>query len=273
MCLIVAKPAGVKVPSNKKFRTWLQKYPDGAGMMFDNGNGRVHIIKGVFEVDDFFHLQAKLARQIKPLHAQDVNIVYHFRQATEGQISPSNCHPFPITKDKTQLVKTELTTDRAIVHNGIIWDYDTGTQGTCNLTTNKTDTQKFIEDCLVDMGELIRNESVKHLIARYTASRFAALDKDGIIYIGKFIEDDGLLYSNGGYKEPEVTVKSYQDYELPSKGMTAYKDLDDWIAEDDYSKYDIERCDVCDEYVPLDGIKLLHGSYVCNECMQYVIPG
>jgi predicted glutamine amidotransferase len=189
-------------------------------------------------------------------------MVFHFRQATEGTIKPSNCHPFPITKDRILSSSLKCETDYAIAHNGIIYDYGVYAQKNWQFNNNAdiTDTLMFIEDYLCKIGgeTIANNEGVRKLIESHTESKFAMLSRYGISTIGKFIEDKGLLYSNGTYVEYKpIPVKSYK----PDKTLLDYSGY-----EDIESYNPIEQCDICGEYVPIEYITDIDNLYICDSC-------
>jgi len=244
MCLIVAKPVGRKMPTIENLHYWFTSHKDGAGIMFNDALRKVHILKGAMTVTELHNLHNKMIKLIKPLSPTQVNIVWHFRQATEGTVKPQNCHPFPISSNKKELESLDLVTNRAITHNGIIWDYGEGglTDLTNKDTSDTTDTQKFIENYLSRMGGAIFNQGVRDLIAEYTQSRFAILDETSISLIGEFIKDNGLYFSNSGYKkiEPSPIILPYADaYANTSLLAKEYDDL----KRGHYNNF--QYCDYC----------------------------
>lgn len=257
MCLIVAKPIGKKMPSLEKLDYWFTSHKDGAGIMFNDALHKVHILKGAMTVTELHNLQSKMIELIKPLTPAQINIVWHFRQATEGTVKPQNCHPFPVSSNKKELASLDLITNRAIAHNGIIWNYGEGglTELTNADTDDTTDTQKFIERYLSRMGKTVFNQGVRSLIAEYTQSRFAILDETNINFIGEFIKDDGLYFSNSGYKEVKPSpVLSYAD----SIYAKEYKDWKQYRY-----KYQCDYCGITTEelYDVGDGL-------VCKSCVN-----
>ena len=212
MCLIVAKPKGTNLPRNKDLRRWFREHPDGFGLAYSL-DGKVKILKGALEENEMFNLIAKMKRELGKTSPRDIDIILHFRQATGGTITPENCHPFPLTVDQKALAATEVETDCAVAHNGIIFGYAAYNvnmdKSWTFVDSSKTDTQEFIEDYLVDLGDSLWQPTVQRLIEAYTESRFALLTTKGITYIGEFIEEHGCFYSNGGFKDikPVVVIK------------------------------------------------------------------
>lgn len=264
MCLIVVKPQGKELPNNKRIRQWFNTHSDGFGLMYSGHDGMTHILKGAMTIDTVFSLLAKLKRRIRPLVLKNIDLVLHFRQATDGTVCPANCHPFPVTADTETMGQTDLATNIGLVHNGIIWDYGTYTAGKwyTNITSDKTDTQRFIEDYLANMGDAIYNVRVQSLIEKYTDSKFALLTPRGLVLIGKFITEDGLQFSNGGFKPCRPSVVSYT---APDYGgnwePTGYGRQ---------SQFELEKlgdaCALCYLYYDYEDLYELNETLVCDDC-------
>lgn len=283
MCLIAVKPVGVKAPSNKEFRSWCDIHPDGAGMAFNDRSGGVHILKGALNYKEFISLHDKMRGLIKPLKPEQVNIVYHFRQATEGVIAPHNCHPFPICDNPAQLGSTDVIVDKAIAHNGIIYEYGMYKAGKWDFKQDDytTDTQKFIINYLVGLGDAIYNESVKKLIVAHTDSKFAILDSRGVSLIGRFEQDGGMYYSNSTYLRQPIVVtggvstdKFWENYDKiqAEKARQEYydnKDEEDWVKDNyffGYKQDDSVMCEYCNDDVKFKDTRVLYDSLVCQKC-------
>ena len=113
MCIIVAKPAGKKLPSKQTLMNCYANNPDGAGFMYADGK-TVHIDKGFFDFTDFY--DALLS--IKDI--TNTSIVMHFRISTAGSINEACCHPFPVSSNLADLSATEIDNRVCVAHNGII---------------------------------------------------------------------------------------------------------------------------------------------------------
>jgi hypothetical protein len=168
---------------------------DGAGVMFAHG-GELRVVKGMMKWRAF----KKFWRSLGPLRVE-APVVLHFRIATHGTILPKNCHPF--------FIRDNL----AFAHNGVIrkvsikkdWDI--------------SDTEMFSLaylkpfDAVVNGGltiELLDQPWVHNLISEYIGySKLVFLDNEGnhtIINESAGTWDDGVWYSNPGYKPPPKTV-------------------------------------------------------------------
>lgn len=197
MCIIVAKPKGVKLPKKETLKTCFENNSDGAGIMFVK-NDQVRILKGFMTFDDFIKGLNKVKKICKS-DLTDKSIVMHFRIGTKGANNKCNTHPFPITNNVKDMKKTIVTNSLGIAHNGIISSY--------YYDNELSDTQAFIKDFLAPIKEhykdFYKDKEFKRIILKQASgsNKFAILDtKEHITLLGEFINDKGVLYSNEYYK-------------------------------------------------------------------------
>ena len=192
MCIIVAKNKGINMPNNKILERCFTNNPDGAGIMYAE-NGAVHIRKGFMTYADFNSFLVSLG---KKLDLTDIALVIHFRITTHGSTNPSTCHPFPISKRIKELKKTSLITNIGVAHNGII---------PIKCIPKLSDTQTYIAKKLSVIHKIqpdfYNNGYIMRKIESDIHSKMCFLTADEEIYtIGKFIEKDGILYSNDSFE-------------------------------------------------------------------------
>jgi hypothetical protein len=195
MCIIVYKPNNTPMPDYGILMNCFDSNPDGAGYMYqDNNSDKVIINKGFMSFNSFITAIENLSNNID---ITALNLVMHFRYATQGSINSANCHPFPITAKVKQLQQTTITANMAMVHNGVIpfcSDY--------NSRSKLSDTQIFIRDYLSKMdNSTLFNPAVLALIEESTSSKFIFMDNSRVKILGRFIEDKGIYYSNDTYKK------------------------------------------------------------------------
>ena len=193
MCIIVGKAKKIKMPDGKTLLRCFESNPDGAGMMWVE-QGVVHIRKGFMNYAEFDSFISKLGNR---LDLTDIALVMHFRITTHGSTNPQSTHPYPITRRIAHLKRTSFTTNIGVAHNGII-------PIKCHKTLS--DTQTYIMRHLSYIKKLnpdfYKDKSIMEKIEKDIHSKMCFLTKDEEIYtIGKFIEDDGVLYSNSSYEE------------------------------------------------------------------------
>ena len=190
MCIIAISKKGIRQPTMDELHTMWLRNPDGAGYMYFNGK-EVEIHKGFMTWEDF-----KKAMEIQKFTEDDV-VVYHFRIATQGGIRPEMTHPFPLTSDLDKTEYLNCVAPVGIAHNGIIRITST------NGKTKYSDTALFITQYLSRMitcSDDLENEWNLRRIESLAQSKLAILDNWGrITTIGKFTEDNGILYSNTSY--------------------------------------------------------------------------
>jgi hypothetical protein len=272
MCIIVIKPAGVKLPATKKIENCWYNNSDGAGFMYASG-GSVHIEKGFMSLKAFKDALKRLEKSIDVINTP---MVLHFRITTHGGTAPGNTHPFPVTEKLPLLQMTKSKAPLAVAHNGII-----------DIKPSKkdiSDTMEYIINQLAPLYQLkkdfYRRPAGKKLIYNFIKSKMVFLDGNGRIEtIGDFITgEDGILYSNNSYKARTV----YHNWDLWDYGIewyeSKYAKYMTWLTEDDgyilsggnilsadyyladrqgnLYRYDIET----DTAVPIDGTLYNHAG-------------
>ncbi len=194
MCIIIAKDKKSRIPTEKELKNSFEWNSDGAGFMYVDNN-KVVIDKGYMTWESFIKRYRTLLQKYN--NFKNKSLVIHCRIGTSGKNTKGNTHPYPITNNH-RLLKTKKMSrlDVAIVHNGIIKDY--GTRNGLNDTQEYI--SKFIYPIYRNYKDFYKNEDLLDGIEKMTGSKFAILDKsDKIYYIGDFIEDNGLKFSNNTY--------------------------------------------------------------------------
>lgn len=87
MCLIVHKPAGLRIP-HELLRAALTLNPDGWGAMGFAAGGRLLLERGT-------HIQPEALFEFEERHA-DAEYALHLRKQTRGSSSLENAHPFRV---------------------------------------------------------------------------------------------------------------------------------------------------------------------------------
>ena len=117
MCVAIYKPENVQTPSLDTLKKCREANPDGAGFALLTGGDKyaIEIHKGYMTWKQF-----KAAFEKYRLADFTGDMLLHFRIATHGSISPGNTHPFSLTKDIKLLKHTNVRTNYALIHNGIL---------------------------------------------------------------------------------------------------------------------------------------------------------
>lgn len=167
MCIIIVKPAGVKLPSINVFKTALNVNGDGCGFMTDDGL-TFHALKSDFKT--FWH-------NLKRVATDDRTVAVHFRWATHGSVCLANTHPFNY---HNQLL---------MMHNGVL---------NIESVNNKTDSEIYL-------NKVAKNVLKNGLASRATAktfhkpgNRFVVCDTKAhmMVEYGEFTDVGGIRFSN-----------------------------------------------------------------------------
>jgi predicted glutamine amidotransferase len=205
MCIIVYKPSGIKLPNKEVLKTCFDNNKDGAGFMYAH-KGQVHIKKGFM---DFSSFEENLTKTLKYVDEVKTPMVLHFRITTQGGVNQPCTHPFPLSKDMSDLRQLQCTTNIGIAHNGIISltsesGYYYGYDSYKSKKIDYSDTMKFITDYLsliIKTPKYYKDADTLELIERLVDSKLAILDLNGHCeLIGNFVKDNGIYYSNESYK-------------------------------------------------------------------------
>lgn len=221
MCIIAAKPAGVKMPDHETLENMWYGNPDGAGLMYAK-DGKVVIRKGFMKYVD---LLAALEDIGKDVDLTATGVVMHFRITTHGGTRPENTHPFPVTDNIPMLKRTTVGTNLGIAHNGII---STVTPREKDIS----DTMEYVAAVLAPLKRALpdfyKNDDTLNLIRNtICGSRMAFLDGAGAITtVGTWENDGGILYSNTSYKgwgkyRGKYGYSCWDDFDLPWAGESA----------------------------------------------------
>lgn len=203
MCIAVAKPKGIKRPSNEIFKECFDNNKDGAGFAFAL-DGRVVISKGYMTYDDYIKAIEDLEKNV---NLEEIAMLYHFRIGTQGGNVGGNTHPFPLSSKVEELKAETLITDICMIHNGII--SETSSYDYKKAFPELSDTQIFCSEFLEEIktvygiDKMFESKLVDKLIKTYKGTgKFGFLTNIGdIVMYGEWIEDGGVYYSNKTYKE------------------------------------------------------------------------
>lgn len=210
MCIIAAKPAGVRMPTRERIDLMWKNNPHGAGLMYVK-NGAVQVEKGFMTLESFYQRLDQLDHEMD-LTAADV--VLHFRVASKGDVCPEFCHPFPVSGDDSELKSLCIATDVAMVHNGNIPEF---------INPLCPDTMNYVKGQMVHLFRMdphfYKNPHALNLIARATRNSFVVLlaASGDMVTIGShYFESEGILYSNRSFEESPL------GYTIYSKGQKIF---------------------------------------------------
>lgn len=231
MCIAIAKPMGVDIPTDDILTNCFNNNPDGAGFAF-NHNNEVVIRKGYMKLKDFLDAFHKYD---KKFDFKNRGVLIHTRITTHGGTNPQMCHPFPINSDEGALKKIEYVSPYAVVHNGII----SLTSSEATKKKDMSDTAIFVQKYLTKIAKNKKwfgNKANMELIEELIDSKMAILNGNGkIVMTSGFTEENGVFYSNSSYKENRYkrvyNWDWYDDYDY-NYGYTDYLISHGYIYDD-----------------------------------------
>jgi len=257
MCIIIAKEKYGRLPSEEELKNSFTYNSDGAGFMYVK-NGKVVIDKGYMNYDAFIKHYKSLCSEFKDFKGK--SLVIHCRIGTSGQKIKENTHPYPISNNTRMLRAKHLSKeDIGIVHNGVISGYGT--------STGLNDTQEFISKYIYPIyshfKDFYKNKDMLYGIEKITSSKFTILDKeDNLYFIGDFIDDNNLKFSNSTYKT-RTYYGYYNDYDYYDSWYSNYyrkqEEIDKLDKEENYyyNEEDLDTDNLFELeknwYVDLDG--------------------
>lgn len=246
MCIIISKEKNARLPKEEELKQSFTYNGDGAGFMYVD-NGQVVIDKGYMDYNTFIKHYRKLLRRFN--NFKNKSLVIHCRIGTSGGNTKANTHPYPITSNTSLLHSVRVVSDIGIAHNGIISGY--------GEPKGLNDTQEFIIKYITPLYEnyksFYKNTEIMKGIQKITGSKLAILDKDdNIYYVGDFVEDEGLKFSNTTYKSYTYTYSN--SYSKTYNSPYTTKEESKFELEDYYDKeYDLDKYgDDFDKYDELD---------------------
>lgn len=245
MCIAIVKPMGTRLPDKELLRRCWDNNPDGAGLMYNDGE-KVVIHKGFTKFKGFYKYLKNLDK-IEDL--QDKDLVLHFRIATSGGVNRECTHPFPVTKDIEDMKKLDNVCKYGFAHNGIISGYG---------TKDFSDTMEYISNIISNIRDLDDSEPLLDALAYEHASRFVVLTSDNFELGGRWIKDGECYFSNTTYKEDYYTNWKQKWYKtkdgcyIGSTQETAY-------------------CDCCDGLFFKDELVSTGYGKICLDCYEELL--
>lgn len=237
MCIVVAKPIDVEMPDMETLKRCFDVNPDGAGFMYADGKC-VRIRKGFMTFEDFVEA---LDHELPHGMRTETAIVMHFRIETSGGVNQKCCHPFPVTDDEDKLRSTRIDARVGVAHNGVIQGRRTG--------KDWSDTMDFVAGIMTPLmriePDFMCDDDALDLLEDACGSKLAIMNHTGeIATVGKFYDNEGVLYSNTGYVKSTWRYSSYGNVWGDANYYGTYPDYGDGMS-DLLDKLPFYACDGC----------------------------
>ena len=226
MCVAIYKPAGIETPSLDTLKQCWDANPDGAGFALrTEGEYSIGIHKGYMTWKQFVTAYEKYR-----LADFAGDLLLHFRIATHGGISPGLTHPFSLTKDVKLLKHTNVKTNYALIHNGM-------------LPIESEDGSDTMEFCR-RLAPLYQNiPSAFNLIEGMAGNnKIAVMTRDKVHLFGEWECIDGVYFSNLLWDWSDFYLPTRKELRQLQKGFCPY--CDGKIIPDDEMYYCPECGDV-----------------------------
>lgn len=189
MCVIAFSEKGKDIPTEEQIRKMWRANPDGAGYAYINNRGKVIYKKGFMQLDDLLD-DLKDREKFK-----GTNFAIHFRIGTSGKNDERTCHPFPVSNNFGDLIKTTGEEDAVLFHNGVIGD-----GGLVNKLSS--DTQDFVVAFAPMLKKYNQSKARDKYLSELTkGNRLLVMYKNNKVKMyGDWKKDGDLYVSNDHYK-------------------------------------------------------------------------
>jgi hypothetical protein len=168
-----------------------QANPHGFGVMARKDNELPMYIKGVMDCERAIEIVQKL----READTSCREAALHFRIATHGVIDAGNTHPFIRGANVTDQRALSGSGKLLVMHNGIL-DFPHAKHSILS------DSARFAQTIMVQLMN-IRQATQDVLLENFAqaqASRFVTMDSDKTRTYGSWQKEDGIMYSNMGWK-------------------------------------------------------------------------
>jgi len=185
MCLLIFKPKN-STPNWDALREGFKYNPDSAGFAVHH-SGSVYTSKAFWDFDSFQKAFERFSNH---------DAIVHFRIATHGGKTESNCHPFDVGMECPWAIEPNKL---VVAHNGVLPYYNP-------KQADISDTRQFIRAAIAPRikGSNVRAIQAHQLVLETMAqgSKLVTMDYTGQVTIlneSAGIWDSGIWYSNESY--------------------------------------------------------------------------
>jgi len=199
MCIIAVSKS--RHLTEEEFRNCYRNNPDGFGMSWSTGVDN-RFKKGLMTYDESWKFYQNMIKK----HGLKFPYVCHFRIKTEGAIIPELTHPFIISR-KSPLNLKWKGDNSLLFHNGTISGWRRYLPKIESRFKEEIDEDKLSDSRALAM--MLPTKGKNAIVAAGKYNKFAVFNKGRCKIFGDFNEENGIYFSNDGYK---YTWGHYYDY-------------------------------------------------------------
>lgn len=240
MCLLILKPAGIRLPSAEEVRRAWTRNRDGGGFSFREPDGTLTLCKGIFCVDSMI---ASMNEHLTPA----MEVVIHLRYSTHSGDKIKNCHPHRIGDGHLGVCS----------HNGVI---------DVPHRKGESDTRAYIRQIIEPLMREA-NGKISKTMARVigrdigTNNKLVITPAEGpsvIVNEESGVWQDGLWWSNSSAFPPAPAPD-------PARTM-GYSHWSNAPAQTSWNQDHIYECKECSELMASTDTRWRGGKALCVEC-------
>jgi glutamine amidotransferase len=249
MCLALFHAKGHRL-TEEEFDNAAMANSDGVGFAYYSKKNNIMIEKGtnIFEMKEkYFSIVEKVGERSP--------FMVHFRLATHGSVSDTNCHPFRINQHDV------------MIHNGVLpVVYGKG--------EHRTDTQVFADEYLAKLPDCwYDNDYLYDMVEDYcSGSKLVIMtnnpkSKYGIYVInskqGSYDQENNRWFSNSSHQGSWMNYRNWSKPSAQAKSVTSNDIIAANACSWDDDSYLLEKCDMCGRMEVVEEV-----CYECGTCQR-----
>jgi hypothetical protein len=246
MCLLVLKPAGIRLPTSEEIHRAWTRNKDGGGFSFRDKDGTLSMCKGIFCVQS-------MVLSMEKFLCVEREAVIHLRYSTHKGDKTKNCHPHRIGDGGMGVCS----------HNGIIdIDHRSGESDTRSYV------RQIITPLMTDLGGRI-TPALALVLGRDIGrgNKLVITPQEGVSVIvneDEGVWQDGLWWSNrSAFASAPVSLPP-----PPRDSVSSIWNTYTPPSEADGGERDKMRCSECEQLRHYTSIRWRGGRGLCVDCVQ-----
>jgi len=229
MCIICYHEEGKPMPTLQEIQNCWSNNPDGAGLAWYLPD------EDMWQVEKGFMNQQAFEDRYEELDFKKEDLfVLHWRISTSGLVDAARTHPFPLTDRCENMTTLKYKRKKIVFHNGVVGAGE----------GDFSDTMVAIRDWVDPLWKYVKDDKIYYLLEDlWSPSRVLICEGDSIMELGNWITNEGLMWSNDGFKEDKWTKWNKEYDQRRAAGRAAwgsyvpYKPIDTTTAGEWESPY------------------------------------